>query len=73
MKKIAYLGIVLILSLVLPMAVFARGADEEVHAGDSLEGQKITALYFSATYAEAAKEYAPEFKELTGIEVEVVD
>ena len=73
MKKIAFLGIVLFLSIVLPFTSFAGGAKEKTSAGDSLEGQTVTALYFSATYAEAAKEYAPEFKKLTGINVEVVD
>jgi len=73
MKKNVFVGGLLIISLVLPMMVFAGGAGEANSAGDSSESQKITALFFSATYAEAAKEYAPEFKELTGIDVEVVD
>ncbi len=73
MKRRTCLLLAVVLCLIIPMTAFAGGSKEAEPAGDSLEGQKITALYFSATYAEAAKKYAPEFKELTGIEVEVVD
>jgi len=36
-------------------------------------GKNIRVLYFSATYADAAKEYAKEFETATGAKVEVVD
>lgn len=36
-------------------------------------GKSIRVLYFSATYADAAKEYAKEFEQKTGAKVEVVD
>ena len=36
-------------------------------------GKSIRVLYFSATYADAAKEYAKEFEAATGAKVEVVD
>lgn len=65
MKKITFLTVLLILCVSLPTAVFAGGAKEQP--------QKITALYFSSTYADAAKSYVPEFKELTGIDVEIVE
>ncbi len=75
MKKYVSL-IVIVVLLCFVSLVFAGGKKEAPppeEKGKPFAGQKITALYFSATYAEAAKAYAPEFKEKTGIEVEIVD
>lgn len=74
MKKIQIL-ITIVLVIGLATAAFAGGGKEPPTAaeGKPFSGQKITVLYFSATYAEAAKEYSAEFTELTGAEVEVVD
>jgi multiple sugar transport system substrate-binding protein len=36
-------------------------------------GKNIRVLYFSATYADAAKEYAKEFESKTGAKVEIID
>ncbi len=73
MRKICLIFLVLLIAV--SFSVFAGGEKEAPAAeeGKPYAGQKITALYFSATYADAAKEYAPEFKEETGIELEVVD
>jgi multiple sugar transport system substrate-binding protein len=74
MKKIGF--IVAFLFLAAGMVLFAGGSQEPAAAYDAEKpyaGQTVTALYFSATYAEAAKEYAAEFKDLTGITLEVVD
>jgi len=74
MKKILF--IFLALSLVAGFFLFTGGKKEEAPVakeGMPYAGQTITVLYFSATYAEAAKAYAAEFKEKTGIELEVVD
>ncbi len=74
MKKIGLLTLVLLTSAVF--GVFAGGQKEAPAAaeeGKPYAGQKVTVLYFSATYADAAKEYASEFKDKTGIELEVVD
>lgn len=66
MRKTALLVLVVfVVGFALPWAVYAGGRQERA--------DKITALYFSSTYADAAKSYAAEFKELTGIEVEVVE
>lgn len=69
-------GLVLfVLLLAVGFSVYAGGQDDPPMAeeGKPYAGQTVTALYFSATYADAAKEYAAEFNELTGIELEVVD
>jgi ABC-type glycerol-3-phosphate transport system substrate-binding protein len=74
MKKIIIIFVALL--LVSSFFLLTGGKDKEAPVakeGMPYAGQKITALYFSATYADAAKAYAPEFKELTGIELEVVD
>jgi ABC-type glycerol-3-phosphate transport system substrate-binding protein len=65
-----------VLLLLVSGTIFATGGEKEPGPGTEgkpFAGQKITVLYFSATYAEAAKEYSAEFTELTGAEVEVVD
>jgi ABC-type glycerol-3-phosphate transport system substrate-binding protein len=74
MKK-SKLIIASLLMIGLATAAFAGGGKEPTPGteGKPFAGQRITALYFSATYAEAAKEYSAEFTELTGAEVEVVD
>ena len=74
MRKICLIFLVLLIAV--SFSVFAGGEKEAPAAaeeGKPYAGTEITALYFSATYAEAAKEYAAEFKEETGIELEVVD
>ena len=74
MKKRLIVCMALLL-VVSTAVVFAGGGKEPAGAapGKPLAGQKITCLYFSATYSEAAKEYAAEFTEKTGIRVEIVD
>lgn len=67
MRKLVLIFLVITLIMGVSPALFA-GETSKPYAG-----QKITALYFSATYAEAAKAYAAEFKEKTGIELLVVD
>jgi multiple sugar transport system substrate-binding protein len=66
---------VALLLLASTAVVFAGGGKEPAPgaAGKPFAGQKITCLYFSATYADAAKEYAAEFTEKTGCQVEIVD
>jgi multiple sugar transport system substrate-binding protein len=54
------------LILLLVVAAFAIGQQK-------FAGKNIRVLYFSATYADAAKEYAKEFEAKTGAKVEVVD
>lgn len=74
MKRIGLVFLVLLITV--SFSVFAGGQKESPGAGvegKPYAGQKVTALYFSATYAEAAKAYAAEFKEKTGIVLEVVD
>ena len=76
MRKLAFVFMVILLVVVFATSLFAGGTKEkpaEKKAGKPYAGQKITALYFSATYAEAAKAYASEFKDKTGIELQVVD
>lgn len=41
--------------------------------GQKFKGKKITVLYMSSVYADAARKVAPAFKKLTGADVEVVD
>ncbi len=62
MKKIISIALVLLLA--------AAGA---AVAQKKFAGRSIRVLYFSATYADAAKEYAKEFEAATGAKVEVVD
>ena len=65
MKKI--LAIVLALSMVFALCA-AASAD-----GKPFEGQKLTVLYMSGVYADAANAMKAEFEEATGATVEVVD
>ena len=62
MKKI--IGIMLILLLIVAVLGFTQ---------KKFAGKTIRLLYFAATYAEAAKEYAKEFEDKTGCKVEVVE
>jgi multiple sugar transport system substrate-binding protein len=73
MKKFGL--VLLVLLLAVGFSAFAGGQKDTPMAeeGKPYAGQTVTALYFSATYADAAKEYAAEFKDLTGITLEVVD
>ncbi|MEW5818279.1 MAG: extracellular solute-binding protein [Spirochaetota bacterium] len=74
MKRIGVLVLILV-CVVGSFSLFAGGQKEGAPAagGKPLEGKKITALYFAATYAEAAREYAAEFEAKTGAKLEVVD
>ena len=65
MKKI--LAIVLALSMVFALCAVAS-ADDKPFAG-----QKLTVLYMSGVYADAANAMKAEFEEATGATVEVVD
>ncbi len=73
MRKV--LIVCMVLLMISSVMVLAGGKKEETPAveGKPFAGQTITALYFSATYAEAAKEYSAEFTELTGAKVRIVD
>jgi multiple sugar transport system substrate-binding protein len=43
-------------------------------SGDQkFKGQKITALFMSSVYAEAAKQLVPEFEKMTGATIEIAD
>ena len=64
MKMRKVLTIALILLLVVTGFALAQ---------KKFAGKNIRVLYFSATYADAAKEYAKEFEAATGAKVEVVD
>ena len=64
MKIRKILAIALILLLVVTGLALAQ---------KKFAGKTIRVLYFSATYADAAKEYAKEFEQKTGAKVEVVD
>lgn len=48
-------------------------AEEAVEEGKKFEGTTITAVYMSGSYVDAANSIKEEFKELTGVEVQVVD
>jgi ABC-type glycerol-3-phosphate transport system substrate-binding protein len=63
MKMRKILSIALVLMLVVAGLALAQ----------KFAGKSIRVLYFSATYADAAKEYAKEFEQKTGAKVEVVD
>jgi len=66
-RNLVLVFLIVMLVMVASSLLFAEETDKPY------AGQKITALYFSATYADAAKKYVPEFKEKTGIELQVVD
>jgi multiple sugar transport system substrate-binding protein len=59
-----------VLSLVLVLLLVVTGL---ALAQKKFPGKSIRVLYFSATYADAAKEYAKEFEAKTGAKVEIVD
>lgn len=59
---------VLTIALILLLVVTGFALAQKKFAGKT-----IRVLYFSATYADAAKEYAKEFEATTGAKVEVVD
>jgi multiple sugar transport system substrate-binding protein len=61
-KKI--IAIVLVLLLLTTVLAFSQ---------KKFAGKSIRALYFAATYAEAAKEYAKEFEEKTGAKIEILE
>ena len=64
MKKL----ISLLLALAMLLSVSAVLADEKPYAGKTL-----TVLYMSSVYADAARAIVPEFEEMTGAKVDVVD
>jgi len=64
MKTGKLVSILLVLLLVVAGAAIGQ---------KKFAGKSIRVLYFSATYADAAKEYAKEFEATTGAKVEVVD
>jgi len=66
MKRSRILVAMLLLVAIVALPLFSAGETEK-------ESKKITALYFSSTYADAAKSYVDEFKEKTGITVEIVE
>ena len=66
MKKI--LAIALALCMVLSLCAVAASADDKPYAG-----QKLTVLYMSGVYAQAAEAMKAEFEEATGATVEIVD
>jgi ABC-type glycerol-3-phosphate transport system substrate-binding protein len=73
------LGIALIISTVF-VACKVQNKEQvsttsgtEAAGSRAYEGQKVTVLYMSSTYADAARLVASRFKELTGADVEVVD
>ena len=59
-----------LISIVLVLLLVVAGA---AIGQKKFAGKSIRVLYFSATYADAAKEYAKEFEAQTGAKVEVVD
>jgi multiple sugar transport system substrate-binding protein len=63
----------LLIAAVLPL--FAGGQKDKPSAagGRKFEGKKITVLYMSSTYADAARDLAVKFEKDTGCKVEVVD
>ncbi|HOV62346.1 MAG TPA: extracellular solute-binding protein [Spirochaetia bacterium] len=73
MKKVKIMLLaVLLAALVVPL--FAGGQKEATAAGaKKLEGKKISVLYMSSTYADAARDLAVKFEKDTGCKVEVVD
>lgn len=66
MKKI--LAILLALSMGCALCAVSASADAK-----PFEGQKLTVLYMSGVYADAAKAMKEEFEEATGAAVEIVD
>lgn len=64
MKKL----VSLLLALVMVLSAASALAAEKPYAGKTL-----TVLYMSSVYADAARAIAPEFEEMTGAKVDVVD
>lgn len=58
----------LLLALTMILSVNAALAAEKPYAG-----QTLTVLYMSSVYADAARAIVPEFEEMTGAKVDVVD
>jgi ABC-type glycerol-3-phosphate transport system substrate-binding protein len=79
MKKLAMIaGAVLIIAVCFACKVqnkeqASSSPAASTVAGKPYSGKKLTVLYMSSTYADAARLVANQFKELTGADVEVVD
>lgn len=72
MKRFSRTILVFVLLTAVTFGAFGGGGQEEA-GGKRFSGQKITVIYMSATYADAARDLAPEFEAETGAKVEVVD
>ena len=59
----------LLVSIFMLFSLFSVSLAE----GKPFEGKTLTVLYMSSVYADAARAMAPEFEELTGATVDVVD
>ncbi len=70
-------GVVLfaVLMVAAGLPLFAGGQKDagQVKGGRIFEGKKISVLYMSSTYADAARDLAVKFEKDTGCKVEVVD
>lgn len=83
MKKIRAMSIVIMVMLIIGLLGGCNKLEDNKNSNDSqnnkvsnekpYEGKKLTVLYMSSVYAEAAKKMVPEFEEITGAKVEVVD
>lgn len=77
MKK-KVLSVLLCAAMVTSLAVGCGGKKDDGDAaktdsGKPFAGEKLTVLYMSSVYADAAKDMVEEFEEQTGATVEVVD
>lgn len=70
MKK-KLVSAVLCTSMIASLGTFALADDASVEK--PYEGQKLTVLYMSGVYADAANSMVDEFEEATGAKVEVID
>ena len=70
MKRVAFVLTALVLSVSLAMA---GGTKDASGSAKPYAGKTLTVLYMSSVYADAARQMAKEFEELTGAKVDVVD
>lgn len=69
-------SMLLCVAMTTTLLVGCGGANEKKESSDSgkpFEGEKLTVLYMSGVYADAANSMVDEFEEKTGATVEVVD
>lgn len=69
-------SMLLCVAMATTLLVGCGGANEKKESSDSgkpFEGEKLTVLYMSGVYADAANSMVDEFEEKTGATVEVVD